>query len=781
MMRMRTARQRYTIALYISETDNDYSRAIYEGVCEEAEKCNINLVVFTVKYLDAPYVDKQHNLFSWMPNCLLSYAMNKSVDAVILDAGSIGANIGPEAMKVVLNRYTGVPVISIAKQVEGYPCLNFNADGIKTELRHLYEHHGCRKIAMMNGPLSTSDAIARFEAYKEALAACGLPFDPRRVGEGKFTKLDDAYVEQMLAQCDYDVDAVMFANDDMAIAGYRVLEKHGLKVGKDVLVTGFDDALCAMDVDPPLTTIRTDIRKLGAQAVENVLSMIENGHQVMQVPESTLVLRGSCGCKSIQTSNDEKLELLVRDKALPKEECRAYLRAIVESCMISQLEDDTVERLLTDFFSDLLEYAAGEAGAEAYDILLNQIQNNFNYQTVSNVNAGRLFVFLAVLRKRVLLVAADLQRASNTLDLIDQFSNNGFDKLVSMRINMQEKQKRAIMRMQYFMGIAISSRNDKDYMYREFLFRINEMGIRNAYFYMHEEMVRVSSFADWQQPQQEVLYAYCRDGEITIVPEGERMISADMLFKHRMLPDARTTFFAAPLCFAEESYGFLIVELELQWVDIFVKFISTMLSDAIKFSEMYAEQVTMMKLMENDLHKTTSILREIQGRNENLNRLSKFDEMTGILNRRGFLEETNLLLSNADNYGKKAAVIFADMDDLKKVNDRFGHAEGDIAIKTIAKILSLSLRGSDIIARFGGDEFAAFAMFEAEGFAETFTERVKQITTLQNREIDKPYYVSASLGIHVFEITAQSDLNTEMQKADGLLYEDKRRRKKGRI
>ena len=99
--------------------------------------------------------------------------------------------------------------------------------------------------------------------------------------------------------------------------------------------------------------------------------------------------------------------------------------------------------------------------------------------------------------------------------------------------------------------------------------------------------------------------------------------------------------------------------------------------------------------------------------------MSRSDHLTGILNRRGFLNTARQILGDENNYGKQAIAIYADMDNLKIINDEFGHDEGDYSLKIIAQALSESFRQSDLVARMGGDEVAAFAIVNQENFPET--------------------------------------------------------------
>ena len=93
--------------------------------------------------------------------------------------------------------------------------------------------------------------------------------------------------------------------------------------------------------------------------------------------------------------------------------------------------------------------------------------------------------------------------------------------------------------------------------------------------------------------------------------------------------------------------------------------------------------------------------------------LSLTDELTRLYNRRGFLALAEQHLREQKRNERDFVLILADLDDLKKINDNFGHPEGDFAIRKAAEALTSTFRKSDIIARIGGDEFAVLAM-EAE-------------------------------------------------------------------
>ena len=135
-------------------------------------------------------------------------------------------------------------------------------------------------------------------------------------------------------------------------------------------------------------------------------------------------------------------------------------------------------------------------------------------------------------------------------------------------------------------------------------------------------------------------------------------------------------------------------------------------------------------------------------------------------------------MKNPQNWGKKAAAIYADMDNLKIVNDEFGHDEGDYSIKTIARILSESFRSSDVVGRMGGDEFAAFAIINQDSCSDKIKDRIQKSMKEFNDQSDKPYYVNISIGVYEFIINDTVEIEQILTKADAELYIEKKEKKK---
>jgi diguanylate cyclase (GGDEF)-like protein len=165
--------------------------------------------------------------------------------------------------------------------------------------------------------------------------------------------------------------------------------------------------------------------------------------------------------------------------------------------------------------------------------------------------------------------------------------------------------------------------------------------------------------------------------------------------------------------------------------------------------------------------------------NKRLQDQSHRDELTGILNRRGFymLAEQALLDFSRAREDSLAALIFVDMDGLKGINDTLGHAEGDHAIRNMAIALQDTLRKNDIFARMGGDEFVVFARIKKTEEADTLMQRA----LYHLRELDGgDCSLSFSYGVHLVRARDPLNLNGLLVQADALLYEAKQRRKESK-
>lgn len=157
-------------------------------------------------------------------------------------------------------------------------------------------------------------------------------------------------------------------------------------------------------------------------------------------------------------------------------------------------------------------------------------------------------------------------------------------------------------------------------------------------------------------------------------------------------------------------------------------------------------------------------------------RLSTIDELTGLPNRRGFSELAEQQLKVACRYCQPLVLCFADLDGLKSINDRLGHSVGDAAIRAAAGVLRDTFRGSDIVARLAGDEFAVLAIASAQSGVDCALQRLTQNLSRFNAT-PRPFRLDLSLGMARHDVGVAEDLDALLSRADADMYAQKQRKR----
>ena len=179
----------------------------------------------------------------------------------------------------------------------------------------------------------------------------------------------------------------------------------------------------------------------------------------------------------------------------------------------------------------------------------------------------------------------------------------------------------------------------------------------------------------------------------------------------------------------------------------------------------------------HEITKLVHVMRDISHRKrieERLHSLSITDELTGLLNRRGFSTLAERQVKVAKRQNKGMLLLWIDLDDLKGINDTLGHNTGDLALMETAGILRKTFRKSDIISRIGGDEFTVFQIEDAATTPEMLIRRLQENLAARNEEGDQIYHLSFSIGVTRCAPESFISINELLIQADQSMYEQKR-------
>lgn len=563
---------------------------------------------------------------------LCGYTDYEDLDLLIVSAGTLSIYQNAIPLEEFLRHTPKIPTILMETSREpedGISLIADNTQGLASCVEHLVAVHGLTRIGYISGPDNNQDAEERFEGYRQVLERHGIPLRKDYIVPGDYSEHVDKSVEQLLDQAP-DIQAIVSANDEMTVAAYRVLKARGLRVGRDIAVTGFDDMLMARYMDPPLTTARQDYDAFSHEAVKSALGILRGEKAASRRIPVPFIRRCSCGCaRAAEEDSPKQAEMIESLRRSREYQHNSWIGALMNREMLLEVDDPK------RFFASI----------------------------------GACMAYLDTPSSYLCLFEKPLKVEQNTIP--------------------------------------------------EFPERIHVC--------MRQEGKRVEGY-DWSDAPVQIRGQHAQDFR----PGGSFM-----------------TF----LLFDEEyQYGVLNVEIEPEKVDFYY-----MLSLDIGSSLRYMDIWTRQKIYRAQLQA-----------------MARTDELTGLYNRAGIVSARESLTADAP---QRVAVIMADLDHLKQINDQFGHAEGDIALRSVADILRRVIGSNQIIGRIGGDEFQACFARPSEKRLQHWIKRIKERCDEYNATSERPYFLEISLGYAIGEAQSREDWEALAVQADEQLYEAKKLRR----
>ncbi len=757
--------KRLTIGLFTCHLDNDYAYDICKGVDYAAKELDANLIIFPGMYINAVYNDQENARYDFQYNSVFYYAEPESIDVLIVSIGSIGTFLNDKDCMQFLNQFRNIPILTLEAEYADYPSLiSDNMHGLKDMIQHLIDCHHKRHIAFISGPLDNSDARERLAVYKSTLTDAGFKVDEDLIAYGDFSEFCEDLVEGLL-DAHPEIDALCFANDQMALGGYNVLKRRGIEIGKDIAVTGFDDSPLALALDPALSTVRANASNLGYRSVHEAIHLIKDGHTTISKLNSSMILRESCGCNgATDTLGADTVTGLLKKS---REELIAYIVSLAFANDKDTFIYHRIEGIMTRYVSILAEYALdGISDDTALPQLLSIVKEYVNSDIILYFPIAHMNRCLHIIQTMILsLIHADGHQIR-----FCRLSQAVTDQLLmadaGIRYNERREYKMNIWTSNYIIRDTLINKDNLDRVYTRIGDTMQKLNIISSYIYTTDEKIEPLPDGTWRVPEQLRLQVYNKDSVTISLSKDECMIEVKDLFSNPYVPQKRRfTMVVAPIFTNEKQHGVFLCEVDIANFH-HIYSINLQLGNALRYLQMAEEQQKTYQQLEY----TLSVLSE---KNLQLGRISTIDELTELKNRRGFMTETQTVITSAVNRGQRAVLLFADMDNLKQVNDKFGHENGDFALRTIATALKTSMRDNDIIGRVGGDEFVAFALLGNQQSADAIANRIQARLSGMNEICDKPYYINASIGYVDFICSEDSDIQTLLKQADVALYEAK--------
>lgn len=741
--------RRYNIGLLIDGLENEFSYAVCSGAAEYAERLDHNLFIFSSNSQDAAINTVSGNIYTAQHSSIFQYAQPDHLDAVIIAYSKIFGDLESDGARRLRKRFRRLPVVTLNREEEGCGCVRFNdmSAGLEELLSHIIHYHGCTDIAFVSGAEEHPESISRVGTYRKTLEENGIPFDESRVIYGDFRQDSRDKIKRLFRDKEHIPQAICCANDRLAADAYDVCEKYGLKIGEDIIVTGYDNSVISVSLVPSLTTVNLSCGAMGVQAVKLACEMLETGRPRTVTLETMPILRDSCGPhlkKGGKKYNADYIESLI------ERYCQTYadLTGGADSellcaikAIIDHLKGNSEEPLETDELMKVFDRAVGTLapnpnyGIAVCDIT-RMLQFMMSLTDVSERSRTELFKFFTKLYTRMCMQLVGVSDRLMSDSHSSKFFINNIIDFVDFEPNT------CLGKMMH---------------------QLRRLGLKNSYIFLSPEPVLITD------PQIAVpmdvlrLVAYHHDSDC-YVPSQTVEIKRDELFTNKYVTyGQRGTYLTAPLYTMHEQLGIAIFDVPADFLG-YAPIIERQISAAL-------ETLTLF-------NQFNSRIEDVVRRNSVLRTIASEDALTGLLNRYGFFESSESRARHPDNIGRRALVAFVDMNNLKMTNDTFGHEAGDFALNLIKQALIAGFPKGSIIGRIGGDEFAVFTVPDDGDSEEVIKERVLSILGEMNRNSGKPFNVSLSIGFTAFECGDSVVMRGYLDKADSMLYDDKRNKPK---
>ena len=292
--------KRKTIGVFLCKAYSMFDNAVYRALEDEAKKRNFDVIIFTT----VGYFASQND-YDTQERSMFSFAPIEQLDGIIVAPDTYEIKGFRDELHSELTKRAKCPVIAIRHLGQEFDCIYTDEDkAIRPLLQHLLDHHGLKRVSFLAGYKGHPDSELRLQVYREEMAAHGLPVDEEKnIAYGNmWLNCGPAAYDTLFSDPENLPQAVVCANDYMAVGLMRTLREHSIKVPEDVIVTGFDNVPSIALDEPTLTTVEQDFAGMAVKAMEELDRRInakktDNPAENKKIPiGGKLIIGESCGC-----------------------------------------------------------------------------------------------------------------------------------------------------------------------------------------------------------------------------------------------------------------------------------------------------------------------------------------------------------------------------------------------------------------------------------------------------------------------------------------------------
>ena len=342
--------RRKKIAIFGSNLTNRYKRSLCRAFTLAAEELDLDLVIFNTY----GKIGTRNGFTEDYETEILDYFDLDQFDGIVFDGEGYSVDGMSESIERKL-RTLKCPVVSISSRIEGFYNIDFDDNGgLRAMVEHFIEHHHFSEIAYLSGPLNHPDAVSRLCEFRSVMKEHGLPEDGVGMFEGDFWYNKGSEAAHYFLSLPERPEAIVCANDYMAISLINNFRKYGVRVPEDIAVSGYDGTLEGKEFLPHLTTVtreRKDIARKSLKLLVEIADGKEGKDMDLHVVPKP-ILAQSCGCEPLDYQH--VLDIVAR----VHEEKRMMSTDLYESesAMVKLNKVDNIRRMEAVFAEDSVNF-----------------------------------------------------------------------------------------------------------------------------------------------------------------------------------------------------------------------------------------------------------------------------------------------------------------------------------------------------------------------------------------------------------------------------------------
>lgn len=285
--------ERVLIGFLAARLDEPYQHAVWRGAAEEAERAGAAIVFFGGQRVGSPVG------YEALDNIAFDLAARSHVAGLAVMTNVIGTYLSGEELLQFIGRFSSVPVVSVGVDIPGLPSVRINNQGGMIAVAdHLVKVHKRSRFLFLAGPAGHSESIGREREFRGRLDQLLGSQYSLTIEYCNFQEEDAWETTGRIFREERPFDAVVAANDLMAMGALRALASSGVSVPEEVSVTGFDDSEDSRFCIPSLTTVQQGAHDLGVMAIRSLAGQmgLAAGDGTETEPRVSFIVRESCGC-----------------------------------------------------------------------------------------------------------------------------------------------------------------------------------------------------------------------------------------------------------------------------------------------------------------------------------------------------------------------------------------------------------------------------------------------------------------------------------------------------